>query len=252
MKTITVLAILGLFNVTALAESIPTTISFTNKQGVAYQNAEVTKIKTDCVIFRLKSGVGLGSVKFTELPDELQSKFGYDATRAEKEKAASAQLGRYAAVDDTIRAQQRSDKQQLAELYATRMQISGTVIQKLEVGLLISSGVEMRRYVGARGKWGGPNGEPGFEGACLLVDFQKNRVDGEPIITDAIPIGEYSYTAASGGTRTVRKFSADLAKASERLKAQGATISPVPNLQSEKFIEPTAPLPPARILYRHH
>jgi len=51
-----------------------------------------------------------------------------------------------------------------------------------------------------------------FSGLCLLTDYPNASgvVDGDVVRAIAYPNGDYSYTAVSGGSKTVRQFTCDI------------------------------------------
>ncbi len=55
-------------------------ISFTNKTGHFIERAEVYKLAGERVFYRLTTGAGGGSVLLADLPDNIQSRFGYGTT----------------------------------------------------------------------------------------------------------------------------------------------------------------------------
>ena len=57
-------------------------LTFTNNSGVVYSNVTVVKVKPDGVTFLFNDITGGGTIKFTDIPEFLQARFGYDAQKA--------------------------------------------------------------------------------------------------------------------------------------------------------------------------
>jgi len=72
------------------------TITFTNKSGVVVKDAPVTKVLPEGILYRLPGGGG--KVMFTNLPTEVQLRFGFDAVEwAKKQEEARLLAGEQAA-----------------------------------------------------------------------------------------------------------------------------------------------------------
>jgi hypothetical protein len=64
----------------ALSASIALADDFKTIDGKEYKNAEVSRVEPDGIVLRTKSGIS--KAYFTELPKEVQERFGYDAQKA--------------------------------------------------------------------------------------------------------------------------------------------------------------------------
>jgi hypothetical protein len=64
----------------ALSASIALADDFKTINGKEYKNVTVSRVEPDGVIVKTKSGIS--KVYFTELPKDVQQRFGYDADRA--------------------------------------------------------------------------------------------------------------------------------------------------------------------------
>lgn len=216
---------------TSAADDFPSTLSFTNKQGLAIQNAQVVRVRTNDVIFRLPGDSGgIGAVKLGDLPLDLARKFGYDPELLKKREAEAEERAAQDAPLNAAAAQINRERQQIqllrANAFSGRMYIEGVVLQKLEQGLLIRSGTEIRARAEAQNRRNGipsggevairgvRNGIIVYDDLCLLTDFRAagSLVDNDKIAVIAFPNGEYSYTTTSGGKKTVRTFTTDLTK----------------------------------------
>src|SRR5947208_11480864 len=61
---------------------------FKTIDGKEYKNAEISRVEPDGIVLRTKSGIL--KVYFTELPKEVQQRFGYDSEAEAKRAAAEA------------------------------------------------------------------------------------------------------------------------------------------------------------------
>ena len=75
---------------TAFAQTNLGTITFTNNSGIVITNAEVVKVQANGLIYRIPEGGG--TVKFSDLPQDVRARFGYDAEKAAAADAAERQL----------------------------------------------------------------------------------------------------------------------------------------------------------------
>jgi hypothetical protein len=73
--------------IAALSASLALADDFKTIKGKEYKNAKVSRVEPDGIVLITKSGIS--KVYFTELPKEVQKRFGYDADKLEAEKAAA-------------------------------------------------------------------------------------------------------------------------------------------------------------------
>lgn len=186
--------------------SYPQTYPLINIGGKCYTNATVSKL--NCAMAMVTwddSGV---QVAITNLPLELQRRYGYDAIAAQwhfllddsrnmltqqlldKQKTAAAE-----ALSRT-----RANQANYDAVVSTKVCLWGRIIQKMSDGtMLVDAGSESR--YGYRGS----DGSPGAYGTCLLIGY-SNGVDGELLNVIAYPDGEWTYTTVTGASKTVRRF----------------------------------------------
>lgn len=88
MKVIVTLAFM--IGGTVFAQTNLGTITFTNQAGMTITNAEVVKVQANGLIYRIPEGGG--TVKFSDLPQDVRARFGYDAEKAAAADAAEKQL----------------------------------------------------------------------------------------------------------------------------------------------------------------
>ena len=180
----------------APSQSTNETITFTNKAGDVIKDATV--IRFDAVKLVYTAGMAGGTVNLADLPDDLQARFGFDSDKAEaadkqnharRSQEAQAQADQ-AQVDDGTRQQ--------VWVGASKVLISGHILQRLAGGILVNSG---------NGR--GPNaGGQVFEGLCFVTDYPAMSAvtDGALIGVMAYPNGVYQYPSVSGAGKTVRRF----------------------------------------------
>jgi hypothetical protein len=199
-------------------------ISFTNSLGDFITDAIPTRLFANKLIYITAEGGG-GTIRLEKLPPDLRERFGYDP-----EKAAQAdEVDRQKHEAQLKRNKEAAYAAALAEyrqqIESSKMMIEGKVIQKLDIGLLVDSGTEIKRK---SYEWAASVGAPTsggevklfdptthlqiYNGLCLLTDYSKisSVVDGDIVRAVAYPNGEYSYTAVSGGSKTVRQFTCDI------------------------------------------
>jgi hypothetical protein len=89
------------------------------------------------------------------------------------------------------------------------------VIQRIDAGLLVDSASELRKQIhyypgdGYSLRHWDQAGIQVFDGLCLLTDAERGALDGDIVSCFAYPNGNYSYTAVSGGEKSVRRFTAN-------------------------------------------
>src|SRR6059058_687851 len=72
--------------VAALSASIALADDFKTTDGKEYKNVTVKRVEPDGIVLSSKSGIS--KVYFTELPKDVQGRFGYDPEKATKEAVA--------------------------------------------------------------------------------------------------------------------------------------------------------------------
>jgi hypothetical protein len=103
MKTVKTLTLL-----TMCIASLALADDFKTIAGKEYKNATVTRVESDGIVIRSKSGIS--KLYFTELPKEDQERFHYDL-----EKAAAAQAAEVATVQQTNQQIEEANKQREKE-----------------------------------------------------------------------------------------------------------------------------------------
>ena len=141
MKTLTLLFLVACAS--AFAQTNFGTITFTNKDGIIISNAEVVRVEVNKLIWRL--GAGGGSIKLTDLPNDVRARFGYDAARAsqqdvverEKRERLAKQDAAAAAKMRAVQAEQAAFKKRADEFFSSQEMIQGEVTQRHEKGITV-------------------------------------------------------------------------------------------------------------------
>jgi hypothetical protein len=97
----------------ALSVSLALADDFKTISGKEYKNATVSRVEPDGIVLVYRSGVT--KVYFTDLPKEVQRRFGYDADKIEAERAA-ARAAEEKRIDEQKTAErERAEKDKNAE-----------------------------------------------------------------------------------------------------------------------------------------
>jgi hypothetical protein len=239
-QTMKITAAILLIASSAWAQTNFGTITFTNHYGEVTSNAIVTKIEPGGLVYSVSGGGG--RVKFSELPEDVRERFGYDpAKAAETEKAQQQRRLRDAqllAAQAQAAAKTDSERILFEKASASKIYVAGTVMQKTDDGLLVDSGTFPEK-IGEIASHANLNQRTGrklsdneknvwaewsefsklssqgklYKGICLLTDSTNIDVaDDDYISSPAYPNGTYSYSAVSGGQKTIRKFTCDISK----------------------------------------
>ena len=167
----------------SFADDIKTT------DGTVYKNATMTG--HDAVGINIVYDDGVARIRFSQLSDEMQKKYGYDPAKAEEQ----ARQEQYAAA-------LRSDQVKLAELEAKKKAADWTAHQALldsakpiymEVMQICADGLLLNS---------------GPDSVCLLRGFpgQSKLVDHDVIKCMAAPDGVFKYTNTLGAEQSVRAW----------------------------------------------
>jgi len=186
--TIAMMAALILWAVTSIALAD----DFKTVNGKEYKNATVSRVEPDGIV--LKTKVGVTKVYFTELPKEVQQRFGYEPVRA------------------TIAAQQqqRQEDEQQLETLKERMpkyRIQGLIIRKTSDGLIVQQS-NLGPSVGHNAT-DIPMGikNPPMGAFVLIREYpdQENLVDGDHV--DAVAYGNGPVSLGGSTCRSYTFFS---------------------------------------------
>ena len=201
-----------------------TPFTLTNSAGNIVTDAVLVKLTPNTFLYKTPRSEAFQ--RLDSLSKDLQEKFGYNPSKA----AQADELDRQKYAAQLQRANAAAAAAALAEhrsqIESSRMIIEGDVIQKLDVGFLVDSATQIKRIdlewrasvglstsVIGDGRYYDPTTHIQiFNGLCLLTDYPKasSVVDGDVVRAFAYPNGEYSYTAVSGGSKTVRQFTCNI------------------------------------------
>ena len=92
----------------ALSASLALADDFKTINGKEYKNAEVSRVESDGIVLRTKSGIS--KVYFTELPKEVQERFHYDPEKAAAYSADQAAAYSAAATQSNAAKQSNASK----------------------------------------------------------------------------------------------------------------------------------------------
>jgi hypothetical protein len=195
---------------------------FKTIDGKEYKNAKVSRVEPDGIVIAFSGGIV--KLPFTELPGDVQKKYGYDsgaaAAYSAEEHAKQAALAQQRKVEEQRRLEERQKysserpapspvaPQQSQQSGASSMRgsmlderpsgptlaIYGNVLQNLDDGLLIS--VRETNSVGTERI---PDGAP-----VLIVGKFPAFYDGDKIQAVGKLAGPYEYTNPRGAKRTAR------------------------------------------------
>ncbi len=221
MRTLTPLLFLLAACVSSPAQT--NTITFTNQSGVVISNAEAVKISDNKLLYRIPSGGGI--VMLSNTPPDIQRKFNYNPAKAAQADEVDKQKHEAQLRQDQQAAAAASLAEYRRRIASSSMMVEGEVLQKLDAGLLVDSATEAKRRQREWDESVGHYSAGGevkyvdqtthlqlYNGLCLLTDYPRTSsiVDGDVVRAVAYPNGEYSYTAVSGGSKTVRQFTCDI------------------------------------------
>jgi len=103
----TALSIFALSASLALAEDLRTT------KGKEYKNATVSRVEPDGIVIKFKGGIV--KILFTELPKDIQKRFGYDVDKIEAEQAAARAAEEKRIEEQRAAEEKRIDQEKAAE-----------------------------------------------------------------------------------------------------------------------------------------
>jgi hypothetical protein len=199
--------------------------AITTLNGRTYTNCILRRVDPDGITVRHSKG--LAKLLFTELPEEMRGKYGYDPEKAQaysrhvSEKTAESWARRQ---EEWKRQKEESDSrramQDVVESIAKqRMAVAGDVLQITDDGVLLSGSVTLeeslevdptdpvRRIDGptmrkvTRLKNVTAKYEPVF-----IVGIGAGLHDGASWAGAVYPAGTYRYTSVQGVTKTVKRF----------------------------------------------
>lgn len=221
----TMLGITLLFAINAVADDL--IVSFSTTDGRLFKNVKIISSAPDGIVWVSTNTPAGGKVKFSDMDSATANRLGYDRDALLKHEKAEERRR----VQDALvlrRSYEAAErKKRIAALEKYKVGIYGEVLQKLQGGLLVLSGTRARlknprSVLGARTTKYTLNGVTVYNELCFLEGYTNynKAVDGDLVMTFAYPNGQFSYTAVSGGSKSVRRFTCD-PEAVERLPTKG-------------------------------
>ena len=199
MKPHLVCILLAIFLHAARAEET-NLVTFTNRTGEVFTNVRISGANASSLFVWTTNGAGR-MVPLATAPEFLQRQYKYEPSAAFAFDQRTKDFKETSTANYAAEVKRLQDRAATAALRRkTKFWIEGKVLQRTAAGLLITPKPTI--YV--------PAGE-GYRVLCLLTDYRNESLvaDGDSIRVEAWPTGQYNYTAVSGGSKTVRKFSTD-------------------------------------------
>lgn len=206
--------------------------TLTTTSGKTFEAVAVKRVDPDGLSILHKDGVA--KVLFTDLPEELRAKFGYDAQKAQAFQAAQTVEMENAARQQAAQARRKAEEDAAEaakkEREKSAVRIEGTIIQVVPDGMIIDTEWhESPPVVSSSQSIGGGGGiapapvkskssskaqttrSPRLIGGAAIVFVaghkrQAEKVDKDRIDVDAYPDGVFSYTDTLGATRRLKKY----------------------------------------------
>src|SRR5437764_10065992 len=102
---------------TSLVRSLGLSVAFADDfktiDGKEYKNATISRVEPDGIVLITKSGIS--KVYFTELPKDVQQRFGYDTAKVEAENAAAKAVEDKRIEEHKAAERERADREENAE-----------------------------------------------------------------------------------------------------------------------------------------
>ncbi len=170
--------------------AVGTGLEIVDNSGKAYKNVTIRKVDPDGLLIAHSGGVK--KLPFSDLPEEIQTKYGYDPAKAEqfsKEQAALQAAARQRAMEQArAREEQERIAREMAAVRESAIRIQFRITQVLDHGLII---------------WNLVDQKPEF----LRVNPATFDVaDGEQYHALVISNGTYEYTTILGVRSRVREW----------------------------------------------
>ena len=186
------------------------TITFTNKGGVVLSNVTVTKTDGVRLTYAVPAGVGGGVVQLADLPGEMQKRFGYDPEKSVLAAAKEAGIRQRDRQQQIAVAEAEADKKLREEVKGKANFLGGTVLQKVDGGLLVQWSQTTIYFLEDH-----PRYKDLLDGDTVRLAPRATSIS-MPIGSyefNMWPIGSYEYVTVVGTKSTIRKFTCDIERA---------------------------------------
>jgi len=187
-----------------------TNFTFTDLNGRTYSNANVRSQNPASILISWGSG-GLARVDFTNLPTDIQTMLNYDPTNAaafrkQQDDAEKAKAAAYEAAAPLRKAAQE-EQARFNRVKATEHDVIGQVFQVTKDGALVNLYAGIDDATAQRIMAQPPIGVyDGPKTLVFLVGYNSPMVENEWLRLKTYPIGNYTYDAMSGTTKTILKI----------------------------------------------
>lgn len=184
---------------TAAPTSAPpqTSGNLTTTSGKTFEAVTVKRVDPDGLLILHKEGAA--KVLFTELPEDLRVKYGYDEAKSKAFQTgqAASRQGAMAA-----EAERKAGEQRKQELEKQAVKIQGKVIQVVKEGIILRVDPWEGRTKGR------PPLLMGGADYIFVVGHSRlsGKVDGDTIDVDAYPSGVFSYANTLGAARRLKQY----------------------------------------------
>jgi len=197
----------------------------TTRSGVTYKRCKVQRVEPDGIsVFHSK---GIAKIPFPDLPEEYQTKYGYDPQTAVEYSRNMAEARRHAAArrqaqwkSQQDEAELRQAHKELVDLVAKqKMAVAGDVLQVYKGGVLLNGAVtlderwepdptdDVRRMGGPRmRKVTGLKTVTAEYEPIFIVGIGPGLHDGASWAGVVYPAGNYQYTTVMGAPKTVKRY----------------------------------------------
>lgn len=173
------------------------TVTFTNRQGTVYENVHVVKISEAGLIFTYTTGAGGGTLKLSELPDDVLRKFGYDPAQASSHdrETAKEQVNR------------ELDRMVAAGYFR---EVEGVVydLRKPQAGWVTYQNVKLIQRVDGNAALVVPQGRGYYDDTVLHVKNLAEFSDSQVFSFRAKLVGTYRYINGLDLPRVVSSYDA--------------------------------------------
>ncbi|MDB6018135.1 MAG: hypothetical protein JWR19_2624 [Pedosphaera sp.] len=169
-------------------------ITFTNLQGIVYKNIRVVKINANGLIYLYNDGVGGGSIKLSEMPEEVLQKFGYNSAQAISH-------------DREQSAQDANRRLENAIAAGSFREVDGIAydLRKSQPDWVVFQNVKLFQRLTDGDALVDPNPEA-YSMKVFHVKHLPGVSDTELFSIQVKPIGTYDYINKADNTRSVRSY----------------------------------------------
>ncbi len=209
------IAVVALFATAWSTYAETNTITFTNRNGVV-SNAEPIRVEHSKLLYKLSNGSG-GTIGLSELPVELQKRFGYEPAKAHEDELEEAQRKARQAEIARIQILEKQVENRRELIYAHVVEVlenQKLLVEASEKGTgWYDITPEFREIQAKVGK--DVSRVPRASGTIMLIDYPRfeNVADDDNFVTVGYFIGTYEYTTDLGRKKRVREYTCSLVHA---------------------------------------